>query len=291
MTTVEETGGLSAVAQSLLEGVLEKNTVDEAVRQIYDNMFQKTGWKYNASIKNTSGPAYINGKADTGMCESYRNAFAEIVSIYDGLRAEHPEDAVKNGTLTIELGNDLSSQRFATRRGLTLMGETALKGNVYLQVDYDGTVFSQGLDAINTFVFYGHWTLKVNGKVYDPIFYSIDEDNVETRLSTGYADGSEQYLADTGNPIPTGEFGATFVHVFHFPLFLGTLTEIEELDRRRTSGFPRLSDASAAKKAHLLFAQRVQNRTTFAEVVDVAYRAGKIPRAQKKAFDNISALL
>jgi hypothetical protein len=291
MTTVEETGGLSAIAQSLLEGVLEKDSVDDAVRQIYDNMFQKTGWKYNASIKNTSGPAYINGTADTGMCESYRNAFAEIVSIYDDLRAEHPEDAVKNGTLTIELGNDLSSQRFATRRGLTLMGDTALKGNVYLQVDYDGTVFSQGLDAINTFVFYGHWTLKVNGKVYDPIFYSIDEDNVETRLSTGYADGSEQYLADTGNPIPTGEFGATFVHVFHFPLFLGTLTEIEELDRRRTSGFPRLSDASAAKKAHLLFAQRVQNRTTFAEVVDVAYRAGKIPRAQKKAFDNIYALL
>ncbi|MEA2312505.1 MAG: hypothetical protein QOE28_2473, partial [Solirubrobacteraceae bacterium] len=81
---------LSPMAQTLLEGALEKTGVDAAVRQIYDNMFTKTGWTYNASVANTSGPSYISGGKTSGMCESYRNAFAEILKIYGGLRATHP---------------------------------------------------------------------------------------------------------------------------------------------------------------------------------------------------------
>ena len=218
------------------------------------------------------------------MCENYRNAFAEILRIYDGLRASHPADAVKKGTLKVVLGNDLNGQKFATRRGLTLMGTTALKGNVYLEMDGVGGILRRGLDRINTFVFSGHWTLNVNGKNYDPIFHSVDEANVGTRLDEWYADGAERFLADMSKPTPAGEFGATYVHVVDFPTFLGTITEIEALHQ----ALPGRSKKS--KKAADIFKRNVLDPATFAAVVDVAYNADQITRAQKKAFDAINAL-
>jgi hypothetical protein len=276
---------LSPVAKKLLEGVLEKETVDDAVRQIYDNMFSKTGWRYSATARNTPGRAYIDGSADVGMCENYRNGFAEILRIYDGLRASHPEDAVKEGTLEVLLGNDLNGQRFATRRGLTLMGTTALKGNVYVEVDGVGGVLRRGLDKINTFVFSGHWTLNVNGKDYDPIFHSVDEANVGKRLDERYADGAERFLADISKTTPAGEFGATYVHVVDFPTLLGTVTEIEALHHALPDG------SKKSRKAADIFKRKVLDRATFAEVVDVAYNADQITRAQKKAFDAINTLV
>jgi hypothetical protein len=297
---------LPAMAQTLLKGALEKTSIDAAVRQIYDNMFQKTGWKYNASISNTSGPSYIKDGKNVGMCESYRNAFAEILRIYDGLRPSHPDDRIKNGVLKVVLGNDLATQRFTTRTGLTLMGDTKLKGNVYLEVDGRGNVLDQGIDSINTFVFLGHWTLKVNGREYDPIFHSIDEDNVETRLDQDYADGAERFLADTSNAIPTGEFGATFVHVTDFATFQGIIQDIETLYKARTAdieallgkstlkqigqGIFRPKKSKAFKGSADIFRRRIEDRVTFAKVVGVAYNAGKITRDQKKAFDKLSQL-
>ena len=275
---------LSRVAQSLLEGALEKKTIDEAVRQIYDNMFQKTGWRYSGTARNTSGPDYIAGTADVGMCENYRNAFAEILRIYDGLRASHPEDAVKNGTLDVVLGNDLNDQKFATRRGLTLMGATALKGNVYLEVDGVGGVLRRGIDTINTFVFSAHWTLKVNGKNYDPIFHSVDEANVDKPLDERYAYGAERFLADISNPTSAAEFGATYVHVVDFPTLNGTVGKIVTLDEMPDG-------TKKSKQAARIFKRNVLDRAMFAKLVDVLYNADQITRDQKKAFDAINALV
>jgi hypothetical protein len=284
MTTVEPTIAVSPVVQELLEGALEKNSIDEAVRHIYDNMFQTTGWKYNASVTTRIGLLLIKGEADSGMCETYRNAFREILKIYDKLRKEHREEAVRNGILAVELGNDLANQKFATRRGLTLMGETALKGNVYLEVEADGKVLGQGLNEINTFVFSGHWTLKVNGKVYDPIFHSIDEDNVETRLDYKNANGPEQFLGTQSKPIPTGEFGATFIRISNFPRFLEIVGEIAKVRKIKKHN-------DRQKEAHRVFAKNVENRKVFAEVVNVAAERDKITEDEKDAFDEVYALV
>ncbi len=296
---------LTPTARSLLEGVLEKNTIDEAVRQIYDNMFAKTGWTYNASVSDTSGRNYISGASTSGMCESYRNAFAEIVSIYDGLRPAHPVDAIKNGVVTIELGNALGPQRFATRKGLTLMGATALKGNVYLEVDGSGTVVDSSIDSLNTFVFKGHWTLKVNGKEYDPIFHSINQNNVAKMLDETYSDGTGRYLADQSKPIGTGAFGATFVHVDDWATFSATMQEVEAIYSGNTKDVNALlsgsrwkqikrgifspSKSDVMKDATDVF-DAIQDRAVFDQVVKVAYNADKITRPQKKAWDELSKL-
>ena len=285
-TDLPKTNHLSPVAQNLLTGALEKKTMDEAVRQIYDNMFQKTGWRYRATNPSTHGQAYIDGKASVGMCENYRDAFAEILRIYDGLRASHPEDAIRNGTLDVVPGNDLNGQKFVTRRGLTLMGATAIKGNVYLEVDGVGGVLRRGLESINTFLFSGHWTLNVNGRNYDPIFNSVDEANVGTRLDQWNVAGAEKFLGDTSNAIPSGEFGATFLHVIDFPTFLGTVREIETLHHALLTG------SKKTKKAARIFKRNVLDRTMFAQVVDLAYKVGpEVTRAQKQAFDAINSLV
>ncbi len=278
---------LPAMAQTLLEGVLEKKTIDAAIRQIYDNMFQKTGWKYMASEKNISGSSYINGGKTTGMCESYRNAFAEILTVYDRLRPSHPEAAIKNGALNIVLGNDLSNQRFATRQGLTLMGATALKGNVYLQVDGSGNVVAQGLDGVNIFVFYGHWTLKVNGVEYDPIFHSIGQDNIGALLDKDYVGGAGQFFADVSKPIATNEFGATFIHVTDIAGFRTLLTKIEQLERDISSAG--IFGKSKAKKNAKAFFKTIPDRAALAQVVEAGYNAGKITRDLRNTFKDLNA--
>lgn len=197
--------------QTLLQGVLAETTIDAAVRRMYDNIWNLSGWKYNASITGVEGAGYINGTKDAGMCESYRNAFRELLLVYNSLRASHPNPAIRDGNLDIVDGNSLSTTRFMTRQGLTLMGPAALRGNVYLEVDGNGTILDQGLDTINRFVFMGHWTLIVNNVEYDPIFHSINEDNVAEKVDHKYESAAIKLLADTSKPIPTGEFGATFI--------------------------------------------------------------------------------
>jgi hypothetical protein len=302
MTTVEPTIDLSAMAQKLLKGALEKDSIDEAVRQIYDNMFRKTGWKYRAGASNTSGRAFIDGTTDVGMCESYRNAFAEIVGIYDRLRKDHSDEAVREGTLDVELGNELSTKRFVTRDGLTLMGKSKLKGNVYLDVEPNGNVLGRGLKEINRFVFSGHWTLKVNENVYDPIFYSINVNNVDMILGDGgpsdpngdrkYGKDEVQFLATTEKPIPTGEFTGTFIRVSDFPAFLEIFRSIAARDKEVGAIENKTERKKAAKSAFV--ENGVENRKAFAEVVEVAYERSDISgikRDEKKAFDVVYAAL
>jgi hypothetical protein len=278
---------LPAMTQALLDGVLAQKTIDAAVRKIYDNMFQKTGWKYTATESNVSGASYVEGRKNAGMCESYRNAFAEILHVYDGLRPGHPEAAIKDGAVDVELGNDLSTHRFVTRQGLTLMGATALKGNVFLQIDGSGNVLAQGLDAVNLFVFKGHWTLKVNGVEYDPIFHSIGENNVGKLLDDKYSDGAAQFFHDTSKPIPTKEFGATFIHVTDIAGFRKLMAKVEQLDGELSGAG--LFKKSGVKKKVKAFLATIPDRVALAQVVETGYNAGRITREQRQAFTRLNA--
>ncbi|MGH8979894.1 MAG: DUF4157 domain-containing protein [Acidimicrobiales bacterium] len=222
-------GHLAPMEQTLMTGVLEKKTVDRAVLQIYENARDLTGWTYNASVAESEGRKYTQEGESVGMCESYRNAFHAALVCYDTLRKTHPVDAVKNGALVIEPDDSLASVRFCTVTGLTLMGPNNVKGNVYREVDGRGNETASGLGTINKFVFSGHWTLKVNGVVYDPIFYSIDGNNVALVLDRSYMSGGGRFVPDVGKPIPSGEFGATFIWVSEWDPFLQTVDSCKEL--------------------------------------------------------------
>jgi len=286
--------------------VLEKSTIDAAVLQIYDNMFKKTGWKYNASIPNANGKSYVDGGKTVGMCESYRNAFAHILGVYDELRKTHPTDAVKDGVLKIDNGDALVAAKFATKTGLTLMGTTALKGNVFLQVDGEGKTVQEGFDTINTFIFRGHWTLIVNGVEYDPIFYAPGVATLGTILNGDYVGGTGRYLPDTSKPIPTGEFGATFMHVTDFPAFSARIKAISDfytanqadIDwmlesnflQRWASGMFVKKNADIVKSGKKLFDAQVTDKAAFQRLFDAAYKSLTITRDQKKAYEKVKEL-
>jgi hypothetical protein len=301
--------GLSETAQALLEGVLEKNTINAAVRQLHANTFTKTGWKYTATTGNVSGQSYVNGGQKAGMCESYRNAFGYILSVYDNLRATHPVAAIRTGDLDIENGDDLSDKRFYTKTGLTLMGATKLKGNVYLEADGDGTLISADRNTINRFVFKGHWTLKVNGVEYDPIFPgSIDQDNVQAELDEKYSNGTMRLFPDTRYPIDTGEFGATFVLVKDYNKFVAavnTLTAFYNTNKvdidwmgsskfyqRWKKGIFKKGSSDIVKQAKTVVQGNVSNVETFMQLVTLGYdyNVQAVSREQKKAIEALLKL-
>ncbi|MEL7236600.1 MAG: hypothetical protein AAGK74_19005, partial [Chloroflexota bacterium] len=297
---------LPPMTQILLAGAMEKDTITEAVRQIYDNMHNRTGWKYNASTININGEQYITGADDTGMCESYSEAFLVALRKYDELRANHPVDAVKNGDLEYHKDLSLVGARFATRRGLTLMGNTALRGNVYREVDGSGSVVNDDTDAINRFVFKGHWYAIVNDVAYDPIFYSIGEENVEHMLDANYkgTDNTAQYLPDTAKPIDSGEFGATFVMINDKDTFNANLDALVNFHGTRSAKIDAILDGGwgsrigagvfkgAVKPEKATLIEKLRNElaarhidlTEFMEVVEIAYLTGKVTRDQRAAL-------
>jgi hypothetical protein len=206
---------LSPMEQILMEGVLEIETVDAAVIKIYDNMHKRTGWKYQAGALDQVGTHYTKGGKTVGMCQSYREAFIAALKCYDLLRKSHPVDAVRNGQLDIKQNDNLAAQRFCTRQGLKLMGGSGLEGNVYLEIDGGAKALASGLNSIKKFVFSGHWTATVNAVVYDPIFYSINENNVGTLLDIRYGEGNGRYIVDKekASLFPDDEFGVAYIWI------------------------------------------------------------------------------
>ncbi len=211
--------GLPAQTQTLLQGVLQMNTINAAVRQMYDNLWNLSGWVYRASAAGSNGLAYINGTKNEGMCQSFREGFMALLRIYDGLRAHHPSLAVRNGALDFRRDDALANERFMTRRGLTLIGPSRLRGNVTLEIDGNGNVVDRGIDSINRFVFAYHWKVAVNGVEYDPIFYSIGEDNTGVMFNYRYEGSGLKALANREVPTPGNEFGTTFVIVDNFAAY------------------------------------------------------------------------
>jgi hypothetical protein len=296
---------LSATSQALLQGVMKKGSIDEAVRQIYDNMWNYglANWKYNASIVNVNGKTFIEGTANAGMCESYREAFYEILQVFNNLRKTHPDPAISGGALNIEKGQDLVAARFMTRTGLTLMGATALKGNVYLETDGQGAIQAQGEDAVNRFVFMGHWTLKVNGVEYDPIFKSINEANVAELFDSHYESDAAKAIVDTSRPIPTGEFGATFILVSDkdgyyaaknnlFDFYQKNHAQIDWLAgskwyQRWKKGIFRQKNAKIVKDCKAIVQRNISDTETFLKLVRMDRQA---TRAQIKAVEAVVEL-
>jgi|GEM_PF-3479845 len=302
---------LPAMTQILLTDVMQQVTIDAAVRKIYHNMFNRTGWKYNASISNTAGEQYVTGGTDVGMCESYSHAFINALQRYDELRQTHPVDAIKNGALDFAKDEHLGPHRFYTRQGLTLMGGTALQGNVYREVDGAGNVINDDVGTINRFVFKGHWYVIINGVAFDPIFYSIGQDNVGGMLDNKYKGEGSQFIADTTNPVGTGEFGAQFIWINDEATFTANVEALTDFYDRKSNkidavlngnwgkrvaagvwkGASKKKNATVIKQLRAELARLNIDMATFLPVVEKAYETLLVKRPQVKAIQALRDLL
>jgi hypothetical protein len=183
-----------------------------------------------------------------------------------------------------------------------------LRGNVYLKVDGYGTPLQNGVEAINRFVFKGHWTLKVNNVVYDPIFRSIGENNVEWILDSSpktryMADNGSRFIPDQESPSENGEFGATFIWVTDWRRFEGTVKNMEGLYTQKKNevdgilaGTTTMQDESGDDRDSYLLAKglvknSVHDTGMFVFVAEVAYKtASFVTRSQVEAIKNIISL-
>jgi hypothetical protein len=276
------TAGLTPMEQTLLTGALEKLSIDEAVVKIYDNMHKLTNWQYKGSEKERDGKAYTKRGKTVGMCESYREAFKEALLCYDTLRKQHPNSAIRDGQLDIVDGQDLTGTTFVTPTGLTLMGNK-IKGNVCLVVDGRGEKKEEGFDAINRFMFTYHWTLKVNGKNYDPIFYSIDgkSDDIVLNEKTRLAPDGSRFIPNRTIKIPTGEFDSSLVWVTDWAQFDKTMNALialytkyrEDVDdivagtKSTQEGVLSKTDRKCYKEAKKLVDENVTDPQTFQDVI------------------------
>jgi hypothetical protein len=218
------TGGKPGLAR-LLTGVLEQTTVDAAVARMYENLHHHMGLRY-VSEGSSSLSGIMTGASSTGMCETFALAFKQGLAEYKELKKDHPLKEVRDGALEFEVHN-VSNGRFVTRKGLNLIG--GLAGNVYLEVDGKGNCLANGFDKINRFVFFRHWTITVNGKVYDPIFESVDEDNIEIDLDPKRNYEGGRFLANPNILHPGRPFGASYIWVHDWADFSATVEAMRKL--------------------------------------------------------------
>ena len=198
----------SAVAKSLMEGVLDQASADDAVSKIYANMFAyaQSSWQYKASFPGSSGKPLIEGTGTIGMCETYRNAFKYMLETYLIPLTEGYEPFA--GGFNVEEGQALVTTKFVTKSGLSLLGNTS---GYNVTTEVDGT--SGAEMTASRYLFSSHWQLIVNGKTYDPLFQSVNTDNIEwkiTEIVGNYyqADGAD--VAFVANPTLKATSGNEF---------------------------------------------------------------------------------
>lgn len=203
----------SAVAKSLMAGVLDQASADDAVSKIYANMFAyaQSSWQYKASFPGSSGKPLIEGTGTIGMCETYRNAFKYMLETYLIPLTEDYDPFA--GGFNVQEGQELVSTRFVTKSGLSLLGN-ARGYNVTTEVDGG----SGAETTASRYLFSSHWQLIVNGKTYDPLFQSVNTDNIEWKITEvvgNYYQANGADVAFVANPTlkatSGNEFAAQYV--------------------------------------------------------------------------------
>ena len=268
----------TAVEKVLFEGALDMTSLDAAVKQIYSNMHNKMDWSYVAGA-NTSAPNLLDGTANQGMCASFRNAFNLALGVFDTLRKAVGSDSLQAGELNIESDDSLQGAHFVTPPGLVLMG--GLLGNVYMEVDGKGAILARGDELINKFVFTYHWSSRVNGVYYDPIFETTQKPAITTLTNLKVDPGGGRYIANKNRPSEKKEFNATYIYVAQWAEFEKTVADMRKLYAENTqevddilSGKLKLQTSKTPKTdravwtaAKQIVQTRISNVTIFERVI------------------------
>ena len=205
-------GEQKPIERELLAGVLDQPNLNAAIYQIYCNMFRLGSngtWHYQAGSK-TNGQQLLDSEQNTGMCQSYSQAFELILNRFNVIKNGY---APFDGDINAEMSYDMANTSFVTHAGLALLGN---------QSGYNVTKVVDGSSGNESpehrYLFNNHWQLRVNGCIYDPLFEGINVDNVAYVLGNSmfgiplyYAEDDQvAFLSNGDGPTANREFNSQF---------------------------------------------------------------------------------
>ena len=287
----------------LLEGVLEKDSVQEGVDQIYHNLHHKLGVSYKAGSV-SKGKNVLDSDERSGMCETFANVMQSALMQYKNLKANHPTEAVKTGALDFEIDTSLADTRFVTVPNLKLIGSN-IAGNIYMEVSGKGQLMNEGYDKIHRYLFTNHWFNRVNGNQYDPLFESVQGAvAITVDKGTNLGDEGSRFLKRLKDPTANGEFSATFVWVHDWATFRATVDEMDELYQKGQKDIDGLINGTlelmegiinktprkAYGEAKALVAKGVAEPDTFMQVLIEAMEDGEFTQEQIIAAQKVIRL-
>ncbi len=215
---VQLDGTVPPVARAILQPVLHgrdrfdiESDPSSIIRPIYDSYWAYAGahWQYNAGTTISNAGPVLAGTLNRGMCQTFSNVFVELFNILNRVLGAH--------FFNVSVDTSLANARFYTDPGLTLIGNTGCRGNIYMQTQDGGQILTMGYAAINRFYYTYHWRPVINGITFDPLFNS-DPAAIHTTTVTAvpgtlytYTDGTNLVCMIKGAQQPS--FGSNYIIV------------------------------------------------------------------------------
>jgi hypothetical protein len=238
------------VARDILQPVLQgrarfdiESDPSSIIRPIYASYwnYASAHLQYVASAREAPGPV-LAGTETRGMCQTFTRVFEELFNILNRTLGAHFFD--------VSTDESLANARFYTGPGLTLVGNTGCRGNIYMQTNDGGQIVAMGYANINRFYYTYHWRPRINGIVFDPLFQN-DPAAIPVTMVTAvpntlytYTDGTNLLCLIKGaQQLPS--FGSNYIMVNNKTAFetkrqavidLYNLTNAGWRERKRATG-------------------------------------------------------
>ena len=206
------------VAAAILQPVLHgrdrfdiESDSSSIIRPIYASYWAYAGahWQYVAGTTVSNAAPVLAGTLNRGMCQTFSNVFVELFNILNRALGAHFFD--------VSVDESLALTRFYTDPGLTLIGNTGCRGNIYLETQDGGQIVAMGYANINRYFYTYHWRPVINGITFDPLFNN-DPATIHTTPVTAvpgtlytYTDGTKLLCVITGVQQPS--FGSNYVMI------------------------------------------------------------------------------
>jgi len=206
------------VARAILQPVLQgrdrfdiESDPSSIIRPIYASYWAYAGthWQYKAGTIISNAAPVLAGTLNSGMCQTFSNVFVELFNILNRVLGAHFFD--------VSVDTSLANARFYTDPGLTLIGNTGCRGNIYMQTQDGGQIVAMGYANINRFYYTYHWRPVINGITFDPLFNN-DPATIHTTPVTAvpgtlytYTDGTKLLCVITGVQQPS--FGSNYIMI------------------------------------------------------------------------------
>ena len=237
------------VARAILQPVLHgrdrfdiESDPSSIIRPIYASYwaYAQAHWQYNAGASGAIAPVLAGTKTE-GMCQTFTYLFVELFRILNRILGVPFFNA--------NVDHSLEGARFYTNPGLTLIGNTGCRGNIYLETQDGGQVVAMGYANINRYFYTYHWRPIINGITFDPLFNN-DPATIHITMVTAvpgtrytYTDGTRLLCGITGVHQPS--FGSNYIMINNKPTFeakrqavinMYNLIHAGWLTRKRTTG-------------------------------------------------------
>jgi hypothetical protein len=204
----------AAILQPVLHGRARfdiESDPSSIIRPIYASYwaYASVNWQYNAGTTISNAGPVLAGTLNRGMCQTFSNVLVELFNILNRVLGAHFFD--------VSVDTSLANARFYTDPGLTLIGNTGCRGNIYMQTQDGGQILAMGYANINRYYYTYHWRPVINGITFDPLFNN-DPATIHTTLVMAvpgtlytYTDGTNLVCMVKGAQQPS--FGSNYIMV------------------------------------------------------------------------------